>query len=572
MKKYVPVLVIFAALAGCTETEPAVDQKPVEVTPNVSTPDLEARKVLAESCSGCHGEAGRQDVPYIAGQSVEYLTSALTYYKDGSRGDETMKLVKAPLSEQDIINVSAYYASLPADWGEKGSAGPGDERGEATVVSERQVGALAASCAACHGEDGNTTVAGIPSLAGLSVQYLVKATKAYREGTRSDMVMAGIVSSLDDTAVTTLAEFYAGQSVRKSPVESSGDAKAGETVSAACTGCHGANGNSVNQAIPSLTGQNGEYLAKATTAYQKGDRPVPMMTGAVAALTDSDIQNLAAFFASQEPVRSIVKKDPADSLASKPAAVDPVAEGRTAAATCAACHGETGNSQTPGMPNLTGQHPDYLKAAVDAYRKGQRPDAAMSGLAASLTDADLENIALFYAVQDPVPTVNPALGDAAAGKTLSASCGACHGPEGISPSTDAPSLAGQDPQYLVKSVQAYAVGERPHGPMKGAVEGFSDDAIANLAAFYAGLQPKAPKVRLPMMPEQWAAKCDRCHGTDGYSSDARFPRIAGQREAYFASALDAYQKDVRSSSMMHAMSSPLSAVEIKSLAAYYSQR
>lgn len=81
-----------------------------------------------------------------------------------------------------------------------------------------------------------------------------------------------------------------------------------------------------------------------------------------------------------------------------------------------------------------------------------------------------------------------AQGDAAAGKTKSAACAGCHGPDGNSPAPMYPKIAGQHAQYLVASIKAYKAGERTGGQaatMKPMVANLSDQDIADLAAFYA---------------------------------------------------------------------------------------
>jgi cytochrome c553 len=78
--------------------------------------------------------------------------------------------------------------------------------------------------------------------------------------------------------------------------------------------------------------------------------------------------------------------------------------------------------------------------------------------------------------------------DAAAGKAKAASCAACHGPTGISPMGLYPNLAGQKAQYLVKQIKDFRSGARKDPTMKAMVGSLSDDDIANISAFYAGLK------------------------------------------------------------------------------------
>jgi len=81
--------------------------------------------------------------------------------------------------------------------------------------------------------------------------------------------------------------------------QAAGDAAAGKTKSAACAGCHGADGNSTVPTFPSLAGQHAAYLEASLKAFKSGARANPIMKGQAAALSDADMANLAAFYASQ---------------------------------------------------------------------------------------------------------------------------------------------------------------------------------------------------------------------------------------------------------------------------------
>ena len=79
-----------------------------------------------------------------------------------------------------------------------------------------------------------------------------------------------------------------------------GDAAAGKAKSVVCAACHGANGISMNPMWPNLAGQKEQYLAKQIKAFRDGTRTDPTMAPMVAALSDTDIDNLAAYFSSQK--------------------------------------------------------------------------------------------------------------------------------------------------------------------------------------------------------------------------------------------------------------------------------
>jgi cytochrome c553 len=117
----------------------------------------------------------------------------------------------------------------------------------------------------------------------------------------------------------------------------------------------------------------------------------------------------------------------------------------------------------------------------------------MKSLVAGLGEADMNNIALHYALLKPAKATTPAGGDAAAGKAAAAACAGCHGEQGASATAGTPSLAGQDAQYLSAAARAYKDGTRGNETMKGLAAGLDEKAAKNLAAFYAAQTPQPPK-------------------------------------------------------------------------------
>ncbi|HUL92973.1 MAG TPA: c-type cytochrome [Burkholderiales bacterium] len=333
-----------------------------------------------------------------------------------------------------------------------------------------------------------------------------------------------------------------------------------------CARCHGANGISATKGIPHLAGQRPGYLLLELRAYQSGRRGNDMMDGAVKFLSDEALIKVAAYYASLEPVRP-----GADSAKGRPAPLDPVQAGKTAAAGCAGCHGEAGISKTPGTPSLVGLDPQYFVAAMKAYQNGQRKNDLMKSMAAGIADADLENIALYYALQKAGRAPTPAPGDRAAGKAAAAACAGCHGDTGVSGSAT-PSIAGQDAQYFAAALKAYKDGARSEETMKSLAASLDERTVRNIAAFYAAQQPRAPKVRRPLTVAEWAQRCDRCHGVNGNSTDLRAPALAGQRVEYLEKVLRAYRTGARKSPEMAAMSEGLKDTDIESLAAHYARQ
>jgi len=336
-----------------------------------------------------------------------------------------------------------------------------------------------------------------------------------------------------------------------------------------CARCHGATGVSTASGVPHIAAQRSPYLYLQLRAYLQGARPQSAMTGAVKFLSDDALVKVAAYFGSLDPARPAAAPKPAAKAAAQK---DPVLAGKAAAEACSGCHGDNGVSKTPGAPSLVGLDPKYLTAATGAYKSGQRKDETMKAMVASLSDADIANIALYYALQKPAKAGTPAAGDAAAGKAAAGACAGCHGESGVASDPANPSLAGQDAQYVASALQAYKDGARKDETMKGLAAGLDDKAMKNLAAFYAAQQPQAPKVRKPLSLAELTERCDRCHGVNGNSIDPLVPAIAAQRADWIEPVLNAYRTGARKSSAMAAMTSVLSESEAKELAAHYSRQ
>jgi cytochrome c553 len=337
-------------------------------------------------------------------------------------------------------------------------------------------------------------------------------------------------------------------------------------VESSCAGCHGANGISESPGVPHLAGQRPAYLYLELKAYQAGSRGASAMNNVVSPLSDDALFKAAVYFASLDPPQTNTASG------AKAAAPDPVQAGKTAAAGCAGCHGEGGVSKTPGMPSLVGLDPKYLVAAMKAYKSGQRKNDMMKSMLASVTDASMNNIALYYGLQQAARATTPAAGDKAAGETAGAACAGCHGPDGVSGNPTTPSLAGQDAQYVASALQAYKQGTRSDETMKGLAAALDDGAVKNLAAFYASKEPKPPNVRKPLTAEEWAQRCDRCHGNNGNSADPRLPALAAQRLDYLEKVLQDYRTGARKSPQMAAMSDVLTDQDITNVAAYYARQ
>jgi cytochrome c553 len=341
------------------------------------------------------------------------------------------------------------------------------------------------------------------------------------------------------------------------------DPAAGKKIAEkSCAGCHSLDGKGATDDIPNLAAQVQEYLVAAIHAYKEGKREHAALKDMASKLSDADAVNIAAYYAGLPPLAG--EQKPMQDIAEK---------GKAAAAVCANCHGEGGNSTTPGIPNLAGQQPVYFISAVKAYMDGDREMSSKEkqGMMAALNQVDVEAMALYFASQAPNKREAPSLGNVAAGEPLSANCGGCHGASGNSSDPKVPTLASQDPQYLVGAIKAYQERGRKQEDMHTFLSNISAEGIANIAAYYSVQQAQPAEAKTMSMAEL-ADKCDHCHGPGMENPMMIFPKIRGQNKGYLVKALRAYRDNKRGSSPMHKMSLPYSEAVIESIAAWYASQ
>ena len=353
---------------------------------------------------------------------------------------------------------------------------------------------------------------------------------------------------------------------------SNADIADGKTLATkACGSCHSVNGVSIDPTLAHLAGQHVIYLYNELNAYKQRDREDESMSKAVEFLSDDAFRKASIYYASLVPPGPAVSAATSEGSqsATDAAASDPVLLGQAAAAGCMGCHGAGGNSQIPGMPNLTAQSPEYFAVAMSDYQSGARQGSMMNALVSSVDEETIQNMGLYYALQEPSRTTAGGSGDVEAGRTAAQACSICHGADGNVTDADMPTLAGQDAIYLATSLKAYAQGQRDHTQMVSATAELSDAEIDALAAFYAGQEPIARKVNRPPTIAQWVERCDRCHGVGGNSSNPRHPSLASQNEAYLTRVIETYASGGRHNTTMSAMSQPLRPADVEGLAAYY---
>ena len=325
-KHLIPAILATLFVVACSKApEPAKEAAPAATPQAAGNPA--AGKALAEAkCVSCHGLDGKAtgpDIPHLAGQKADYMQLAMQEYKAGKRAHAALQQLGMELSDAQLADIAAYYASLPAI--KPASAAAADSGKQATAV-----------CAACHGPDGNSTMAGTPSLAGQHSAYLVAALEAYKSGARKDPSMTAQAAKLDGATIASVAAFYSAQTGKSRGAPAGIDAAAGEPLSGKCGGCHGAKGQSADAKFPSLAGQDHKYLVKAIKDYVAGSRVSAEMKASVAGMKPDEIDKVAAFYARQEP-----KANAGKSLS----ALD-------WAARCDKCHGATSENPSMLVPHI----------------------------------------------------------------------------------------------------------------------------------------------------------------------------------------------------------------------------
>jgi len=288
-------------------------------------------------CAACHGDGGvttRAGIPSLVGQDPHYLMVAMKDYVSGRRKNDLMKALLSGLSDAELDNIALYYARQVT------------ARAQTPLIGNGPAGKADISvCAACHGENGVSVSPAFPNLAGQDSQYLALAIRDYKYGDWKKEVP--------------------------------------------CAACHGERGISRTPGIPSLVGMDPQYLVTAMKAYVNGQRKNAVMKALLSGVGDSEINNVALYYAQQSPAR-----------ASTPSVGD-AAAGKTASTSCAGCHGEQGVSTNPAWPSLAGQDARSLADAMQAYKNGSRTDPTMKALVASLDQQTFDNLAAYYASLRP---------------------------------------------------------------------------------------------------------------------------------------------------------------------------
>ena len=175
-----------------------------------------------------------------------------------------------------------------------------------------------------------------------------------------------------------------------------GDAEAGKAKSALCAACHGADGNSMAPNFPKIAGQGERYLIKQITDVRDGRRQILEMSAIVANLSDTDIADISAYFASQNATGGGAKEELVP-LGEKIYRAGIESKGVPA---CMACHGPDGKGiALAGFPQLSGQHDAYTAKQLHAFSMGERTNDGdskmMRSIASRLHEKEIQAVSSY---------------------------------------------------------------------------------------------------------------------------------------------------------------------------------
>jgi cytochrome c553 len=192
-----------------------------------------------------------------------------------------------------------------------------------------------------------------------------------------------------------------------------GDATSGQGKAAVCGACHGMDGNSTDPANPRLAGQSEQYIAGQLAQFKSGKRVNAIMAGFAGALSEQDMHDIGAYFATQKPLPGVADK----ALVSQGETLYREGDVARGIPACMACHGPDG-AGNPGAqyPRLTSQHSKYVESRLKAWKESTEPSddphtKIMMPIAQKLDDKDIAAVASYLEglhTNDPTTAAAPA--------------------------------------------------------------------------------------------------------------------------------------------------------------------
>ncbi len=183
--------------------------------PTLAAGDAAAGKAKSASCAGCHGMDGNSvnpEWPNLAGQHAKYIAKQLADFKAGKdRNNATMSGMVAPLSEKDMVDLGAYFSSLPR---KQGAADKSLVEAGQKLYRGGNPATGVAACIGCHGPTGSgNPAANFPALSGQHAKYVENQLKAFKSGERKNdagKMMRNIAEKMSDEEIKAVAAYVQG--------------------------------------------------------------------------------------------------------------------------------------------------------------------------------------------------------------------------------------------------------------------------------------------------------------------------------------------------------------------------
>ena len=178
-----------------------------------------------------------------------------------------------------------------------------------------------------------------------------------------------------------------------------GDAQAGKAKSAVCAACHGVEGISSIPVNPNLAGQVPGYIATQLKAFKSGERENAIMAGQAVSLSEEDMADLDAHYASMVPNVEVKLTEEDKALAAKGEKIYRGGYADRGISACMSCHGPSGHGIPKNYPRVSAQHKDYLEQSLLAYKKGERKgyNGIMNSIAFGLSEQQIKELASYMA-------------------------------------------------------------------------------------------------------------------------------------------------------------------------------
>ena len=188
-----------------------------------------------------------------------------------------------------------------------------------------------------------------------------------------------------------------------------GDAKAGQAKAGTCAACHSVDGNSTDAQYPKLAGQHERYIWRQLKMLKSGERENPIMMGMASALTEQDMRDIGAYFATQKVVAGVADDTAIASGPNQGKKFYQVGEriyrggkAESGVPACIACHGPSGRGNPgPAYPSIGGQHASYTVAKLQFFHGGgswgkdANTNTVMTTVAHNLSDEEIQSLATY---------------------------------------------------------------------------------------------------------------------------------------------------------------------------------